>query len=94
MNALTKAEIRCKGGLLVISPDKDCEGLKRGRWARFQRTLGRIRLLLRSPVASLRWTRAKRRVESRKKGMSTPENKGRRSNSLMECVMDGIVPGY
>jgi hypothetical protein len=94
MNARMKAVIRFNGGLLVISPDKACGGLQRGRWTRFQRTLERIRLLLGSPVASFRWARAKRRVESRKKRMNTPENKGRRSNCLVDCVSDGIVPGY
>jgi hypothetical protein len=95
MNARMKAVIRFNGGLLVISPDKACGGLQKGRWwTRFQRTLERIRLLLGSPVASFRWARAKRRVESRKKGMSTPESKGHHSSSLSDCVMDGVIPGY
>ncbi len=90
MNArMNKAE-HCQANLYLISPEVIGD-LQAGRWIKFQRALERIRLLLGSPIASLRWAIAKRRINVGKKAMN---GKRRRSSSLAECEQDGIVMGF
>ena len=90
MNArMNKAE-HCQANLYLISPEV-IGGLQAGRWIKFQRALERIRLLLGSPIASLHWAIAKRRINAGKKAMN---GKRRRSNSLAECEQDGVVMGF
>jgi hypothetical protein len=90
MNArMNKAE-HCQANLYLISPEV-IGGLQAGRWIKFQRALERIRLLLGSPIASLHWAIAKRRINAGKKAMN---GKRRRSSSLAECEQDGIVMGF
>jgi hypothetical protein len=68
--------------------------LRSGRWARFQRGLKRAMLLLKSPIASFRWARAKRRAAASKRPAPSSDWQGRRSNSFAECEQDGIVMGF
>ena len=60
MNARMKS---VDAGLLVIVSKQAC---KQGKWTRVWRALGRIGLLLGSPIASFRWARAKRKAKVRK----------------------------
>jgi len=90
MNArMNKAE-HCQASLYLISPEM-IGGLQAGRWIKFCRALERIRLLLGSPIASLRWAIAKRRVNA---GRKATKGKRRCSSSLAECEQDGIVMGF
>ena len=90
MNArMNKAE-HCQANLYLILPEVIGD-LQVGRSIKFRRALERIRLLLGSPIASLRWAIAKRRVKAGKKAMN---GKRRRSSSLAECERDGIVMGF
>jgi hypothetical protein len=90
MNArMNKAEY-CQTNLYLISPEV-IGGLQAGTWIKFQRALERVLLLLGSPIASLRWAVAKRRVRAGKKAMN---GKCHRSSSLAECERDGIVMGF
>ena len=90
MNArMNKAE-QCQANLYLISPETIGD-LQAGRWIKFRRALERIRLLLGSPIASLHWAIAQRRVKAGKKAMY---GKSRRSSSLAECAQDGIVMGF
>lgn len=90
MNAwMNKAE-QCQANLYLISPEV-IGNLQAGRWIKFRRALERIRLLLGSPIASLRWAIAQRRVKAGKKAIN---GKSRRSSSLAECAQDGIVMGF
>ena len=86
---MNKAE-HCQANLYLISTEVN-GGLQAGRWIKFRRALERIRSLLGSPIASLRWAIAKRRVNAGKKAMN---GKCRRSSSLVECEQDGIVMGF
>jgi hypothetical protein len=49
-------------------------------------------LLLQSPIASLKWARAKRKALTPKQD-SSYDWQGRRSNSFAECERDGIIMG-
>ena len=90
MNARMNKAKRCQANLYLVSPEV-ISGLQAGRWIKFQRDLERIRLLLGSPIASLRWAIAKRRANAGKNAMN---GKRRRSSSLAECEQDGIVMGF
>lgn len=90
MNARMNKVKQCQANLYLISPEA-IVGLQAGRWIKFRRALERIRLLLGSPIASLRWAIAQRRVKAGKKAIN---GKGRRRSSLAECAQDGIVMGF
>lgn len=70
MNARMKTSGRPGVSLFVIAsaPDQDRRGLPEGTWIRLQRALGRLTLLMSSPIASFRWARAKRRAAARRNG--------------------------
>jgi hypothetical protein len=90
MNArMNKADQR-QANLYLISPEVIGD-LQAGRWIKVRRALERIRLLLGSPIASLRWAISKRKVKAAKKAMN---GKRRRNSSLAECERDGIVMGF
>lgn len=84
-----KAE-QCQAKLYLISPEAVGD-LQAGTWIKFRRALERIRLLMGSPIAALRWAIAQRRVKSGKKAIN---GKSPRSSSLAECAQDGIVMGF
>jgi hypothetical protein len=97
MNARTKKVEGNHVGLHVISCRGESHGVQPGRWTRIKRTLGRIGLLMVSPVASFRWARAKRNARYRQQGIpgiATGRAKPRRVSGLAECANDGIVMGY
>ena len=94
MDARMRRVERPSADLLVVASDAGGGCLPLRRWARFQRALERTRLLLGSPIASLRWARAKRRAAARKKSAPASKWQGRRKNSLAECEQDGIVMGF
>ena len=68
MNARMKTSGRLGVSLFVIAPDQDRRGVPQGTRLRLQRALGRLRLLMSSPIASFRWARAKRRVTAQRNG--------------------------
>ena len=70
MNAQMKTSGRPGVSLFVIAPapGQDRRGLREGTWIRLQRTLGRLTLLMSSPIASFRWARAKRRAAAQRNG--------------------------
>ncbi len=80
--------------LYVISCDQASGGLQSKKWIRLRRALKRVKLLLRSPVASFRWAMAKHKAAARGKQTSVPGWQGRRSNNFAECEKDGIVMGF
>ena len=51
-------------------------------------------LILRSPIASFRWARAKHKALAKLKQNGISDWQGRRSNSFAECEQDGIVMGF
>lgn len=50
--------------------------------------------LLRSPIASFRWARAKHKALAKLTQNGVSGWQGRRSNSFAECEQDGIVMGF
>jgi hypothetical protein len=94
MNARMKLIAREHAGLFVVSADAAGadRSLQAGKWARVQNGLKRMLLLLQSPIASLKWARAKRKALTPKQDSSYAWQ-GRRSNSFAECERDGIVMG-
>ena len=90
MNARMKKAKHCQANLYLISPEAIGD-LQAGGWIKFRRAVERIRLLLGSPIASLRWAIAQRRV---KVGKKTMNGKRRWNSSLVECERDGIVMGF
>lgn len=94
MNARMRRIERAYLGPVVIAGNGAGGRLRSGRWTRFLRALERTRLLLRSPIASLRWARAKRRTAASQRQAQTSNWQGRRSNSFAECEKDGIVMGF
>lgn len=69
-----------------------CSGLPQGKWRRFQRAVGRITLLLGSPIASFRWAMAKRRAIARKNGNTSDGQKS--LSNFAQYERDGIVMGF
>jgi hypothetical protein len=96
MNARMKLIAREPSGLFVVSAHvAGADGcLQVGKWASLQNGLKRMLLLLRSPIASVRWAWAKRDAVASKKQNSVSNWQGRRSNSFAECERDGIVMGF
>lgn len=96
MNARMKLIARERAGLFVVSADVvgAAGRLQTGKWSRLQNGLKRMLLLLRSPLASFRWARTKRKAVVRKKQNSVSNWQGRRTNSFAECERDGIVMGF
>jgi hypothetical protein len=93
MNARIRIVTRISVCPLVVSPAKE-NGLQAGKWERFQKTLGRIRLLSGSPIASLRWAIAKRRAETKKKQKNGSNWLRRHCNNFAQYEQDGIVMGF
>jgi hypothetical protein len=90
MNARMKTVGPCNTGLVVISPGMARGGSQPGRWIRFRRALGRMGLLLGSPVASYRWARATRKAIARKSEIQGPVNQ-----SDVEADYEGVrVMGF
>ncbi len=96
MNARMKLIAHERAGLFVVSADvAGADGrLQVGKWASLQNGLKRMLLLLRSPIASVRWARAKRQAVASKKQNGLSNWQGRRTNSFAECERDGIVMGF
>jgi hypothetical protein len=94
MNARMKLIARERASLFVVPVDvAGSDGsLQTGKWARVQNGLKRMLLLLQSPIASLKWARAKRKALTPKQD-SSYDWQGRRSNSFAECERDGIIMG-
>jgi len=96
MNARTKLVAREPAALFVVSAEADGG---RGRsqtekWTLLQKKLKRVLLILRSPIASILWARAKHKALAKLKQNGVSDWQGRRSNSLAECERDGIVMGF
>jgi hypothetical protein len=96
MNARMKLVTRQHAALFVISVeaaggDGDSQA---GKWTWLQKKLKRMLLLLRSPIASFRWARAKHKARVKLKQNAVPAWQGRRSNSFAECERDGILMGF
>ena len=98
MNARTKEVEGNRVGLHLVSSMGAKHGVRSGRWTRIKRTLGRMGLLMVSPVASFRWARARRNASCRQRqgvpGKAAGNGKSRRMNGLEECAYDGFVMGY
>jgi hypothetical protein len=96
MNARMKLIAQERAGLFVVSADvAGADGrLQVKKRASLQNGLKRMLLLLRSPIASLRWARARREALASKKQKSGSNWQGRRTNSFAECERDGIVMGF
>jgi hypothetical protein len=96
MNARTKLVAREPAALFVVSAKaaggRGCSQTE--RWTLLQKKLKRMLLILRSPIASFRWARAKQKAAAKLKQNGIPDWQGRRSNSLAECEQDGIVMGF
>ena len=89
MNARIRIVTRISVYPFVVSPI-DTSSMGFGNWRKFQRTLGRMRLLLGSPIASFRWAMAKRWAASRKK----KTNQSSRVSNFAQYERDGIVMGF
>ena len=96
MNARMKLVARGHAALFVISAEA-ADGRRRtqaGKWTWLQKEFKRILLLLRSPIVSFRWARAKHKALAKLKQNAVSGWQGRRSNSFAECERDGIVMGF
>lgn len=96
MNARMKLVGREHAALFVISAEAagGCGRLPAGKWSSLQKKLKRMLLLLRSPIASLRWARDKHKARAKLKQNAVSGWQGRRSNNLAECERDGILMGF
>jgi len=92
MSARIKRIERNRVGLFLIAGSEASKGPQAGKWTRFRRSLGRIGLLGRSPIASILWARAKRKAGAGK-GHANAAAKPQRARGLAECANDGIVMG-
>jgi hypothetical protein len=97
MNARTKLVAREPAALFVVSAeaagDRGCS--QTGKWASLQKKLKRMLLILRSPIASFRWARARHKALAKlKQNAAAFDWQGRRSNSFAECERDGILMGF
>jgi hypothetical protein len=91
MNARMKLIARERAGLFFVFRKGAGGNLQSGRWQRLRKKVQRMLLLLRSPIASLRWARAKSQALTRKKQNTW---QSRRSNNFAECERDGIIMGF
>jgi hypothetical protein len=90
MNARMKTVARFHAGLRAISSEKARRGLQSGWLIRLRRALGRMGLLLGSPVASYRWARATRKAIARRSEIQGPVNQ-----SDVEADYEGVrVMGF
>jgi hypothetical protein len=91
MNARMKLIARKRTDLSFVS----CEGvganLPAGRRPKLRKKMERMLLLLRSPIASLRWARAKSQALAKKK---QDRWQSRWRNSFAQCEQDGIIMGF
>lgn len=96
MNARMKLVAREHAALFVISAEAAGGGgrSRAGKWTWLQKKLKRMLLLLRSPIVSFRWARAKHKALAKLKQNAVSDWQGRRSNSLAECERDGILMGF
>jgi len=96
MSARTKLVAREPAALFVVSAKaaggRGCSQTEKGIF--LQEKLKRMLLILRSPIASFRWARAKQKALTKLKQNGIPDWQGRRSNSFAECEQDGIVMGF
>ena len=94
MNARMKLIARERAGRFVVCSDLSGADarLQERKWARLQNRLKRMLLLLRSPLASLKWARAKRKALAPKQ-VSSYSWLCPWTNSFAECERDGIVIG-
>jgi hypothetical protein len=91
MNARMRLIARERAGLFFVFRKGVDGNLQSGRWQRLRKKVQRMLLLLRSPIASLRWARAKSQALTRKKQNTW---QSRRSNNFAECERDGIIMGF
>lgn len=96
MNARMKLVTREHAALFVISAPVAGGGgrSQAGKWASLRNKLKRTLLLLRSPMVSFRWARAKHKALVKLKQHAVSGWQGRRTNSLAECERDGILIGF
>ena len=96
MNARAKLVAQEPAALFVVSAEA-AGGSGRSqieKWTLLQKKLKRMLLILRSPVASFRWARAKHKALAKLKQNGVSGWQGRRSNSFAECERDGILMGF
>jgi hypothetical protein len=93
MNARTKLVAREPAALFVASAEAAGGRSQTEKWTFLQKKLKRMLLILRSPIASFRWARAKHKALAKLKQNGVSGWQGRRSNSFAECERDGIVMG-
>lgn len=91
MNARLKSTARGRAGLFVVSREVVGQNLQAGRWPWLRKSLQRMLLLLRSPIASFNWARAKRKALAPKEESAW---QGRRSHSFADYERDGIIMGF
>jgi hypothetical protein len=96
MNARTKLVALEPAALVIVSAEAAGGGgrSQTERWTLLQKRLKRMLLILRSPIASFRWARAKHKALGKQKQNGVSGWQGRRSNSLAKCEQDGIVMGF
>lgn len=90
MNARIKLVARGCAALFVVSAES---AGGRGR-SRAKKKIKRMLLILRSPLASFRWARAKHKALAKLNQNDVFDWQGRRSNSFAECERDGILMGF
>lgn len=72
MSARMKSAIEARNAIYVLSHKEICRrSIDQRLWHRFKNALGRGLLLLRTPIASFRWARAKRKLRA-KRGCEPP----------------------
>jgi hypothetical protein len=95
MNARTKLVAREPAALFAVSAEAAGDGRSRAaKWTQLRKKLKRMLLILRSPIASFRWARAKHKALAKVNQNGVSGWQGRRSNSFAECERDGIVMGF
>jgi hypothetical protein len=92
MNARTKLVTREPAALFVVSaePAGDRGRSQTDKWTLLQNKLKRMLLISRSPIASLRWARAKHKALG-KLNRNRVSAQGRMSNSFADPERNGIL---
>jgi hypothetical protein len=93
MNARTKLVTREPAALFVVSaePAGDCGRSQTDKWTLLQNKLKRMLLISRSPIASLRWARAKHKALGKLNRNRVSDWQDGRSNSLADSERNGIL---
>jgi hypothetical protein len=90
MNARMTTVERRRFRRLIVAADRDHDGASAAWWVRWLRAGQRVRLLLRSPMASLRWAIARRRVAATRRGADVSSDQSGSASVAAGSMRDRI----